>query len=63
MINEDETILDDPFLGCALTAFLQVAREQGAMPDSEETRRRAYELYEETLRGKNTVTASPRLEP
>ena len=49
--------------GVALTAFLQVAMEQGAMPDSEKTRRRAYDLYEETLRNKNTDTSSPRLEP
>jgi hypothetical protein len=62
MNTEDETILDNPFLGCALTAFLQVAREEGAMPDSEKTRRRAYELYEETLRDKNKVTLSRRLE-
>ncbi len=60
---EDETILDDPFLGCALTAFLQVAREQGAMPYSDKTRRRAYDLYEKTLRDKNMATSSPRLKP
>ena len=63
MNTEDETILDDLFLGCALTAFLQVAMEQGAMPDSEKTRRRAYELYEEALRDKSTITSSPRREP
>jgi len=62
MNTEDETILDDPFLGCALTAFIQVAREQGAMPDSEKTRRRAYDLYEETLRDKSTAIPTPRLE-
>jgi hypothetical protein len=62
MNTEDETILDDLFLGCALTAFLQVAMEQGAMPDSEKTRRRAYELYEESLRDKCTATLSRRLE-
>ena len=62
MNTEDETILDNLFLGCALTAFLQVAMEQGAMPDSEKTRRRAYDLYEEALRDKCTATSSPRRE-
>ena len=42
-----DNILDDLFLGCALTAFLQVAFEQQEMPDAETTRRRAYDLYEE----------------
>jgi hypothetical protein len=47
--------LDDMFFGCALTAFLQVASEQRAMPDKEATRRRAYRLYEETLREKHST--------
>ena len=63
MNTEDETILDNLFLGCALTAFLQVAMEQGAMPDSEKTRRRAYDLYEEALRDKCTAIPSPRRKP
>ena len=53
--------LDDVFLGCALTAFLQVAAEQRAMPDKEATRRRAYLLYEEALREKHgTPPARPK---
>ena len=63
MNTEYDTILDDLFLGCALAAFLQVALEQGAMPDSEKTRRRAYALYEENLRKKTTAIPSPRPEP
>ena len=63
MNTEYDTILDDLFLGCALTAFLQVAVEQRAMPDAEATRRRAYDLYEEALRTKNAAISSPRPEP
>ena len=55
-----DNLLDDLFLGCALTAFLQVAIEQGAMPDAETTRRVAYRLYEEALREKNAGTVTPR---
>ena len=63
MSSEQHDILDDLFLGCALTAFLQVAFEQRAMPDSEATRRRAYDLYEDALRAKNRAIPSPRPEP
>ena len=46
-------ILDDLFPACALAAFLeQAAREQG-WPNSEATRRRAYQLYEEALAVEN----------
>jgi hypothetical protein len=61
-INDDD-ILDSLFHGCALTAFLQVAIEQGAMPDAESTRRRAFDLYEQSLRAKNAVSPSPGPEP
>ena len=63
MSSDQTNILDDLFLGCPLTAFLQVAREQGAMPDSEATRRRAFDLFEHALRSKNEAILSPRLEP
>ncbi len=63
MSSDQTNILDDLFLGCALTAFLQVAREQGAMPDSEATRRRAFDLFEHALRSKNEAILSARLEP
>ena len=51
----DDDILDDLFLGCALAAFLEQANAQRDWPDSEATRRRAYELYEQALAGKNPV--------
>ena len=60
MNNNEEDILDSVFHSCALTAFLQVAIERGAMPDAETTRRVAYRLYEEALREKNAGTVSPR---
>ena len=53
MNNDPFDILDDLFLGCALRAFLEVAVEHKEMPDSEVTRRRAFNLYEEALRAKN----------
>ena len=63
MSSDQSNILDDLFLGCALTAFLQVAFEQRAMPDAETTRRRAYQLYEDALRARNGAIPSPRPEP
>jgi hypothetical protein len=63
MSTEYDNILDELFHGCALTAFLQVAFEQGAMPDAETTRRRAFDLYEQALRAKNAVSPSPEPEP
>ena len=56
MNNDPFDILDDLFLGCALTAFIEVATEYKQMPDSEATRRRAFNLYEEALRAKNGPT-------
>jgi len=47
-------VLTDPFHFCALRAYLEVATETGQRPpDSETTRLRAYQLYEETLAEKN----------
>ena len=34
------------FLTIALLAYVEVAREQGAWPDSEEVKKRAYREYE-----------------
>jgi len=45
-------ILDDLFHGCALQAFLEQAQIEGAWPDPEATRKRAYQLYEAALRRK-----------
>ncbi len=63
MTTEFDDIVDDLFLGCALTAFLQVAIEQQAMPDTETTRCRAYRLYEEAHRDQDVGKLLPRLEP
>ena len=49
----DDDILDDLFFGCALSAFLEQAHAQQGWPDSEATRRRAYQLYEEALAERN----------
>lgn len=49
----DDAIFDDLFHGCAWLAFITLLHEQGAAPDSETTRRRAYALYEEELRRVN----------
>jgi hypothetical protein len=63
MTTKYDDILDDLFLGCALTAFLQVAIKQRAMPDTEITRRRAYQLYEGALRARNGAIPSPGTAP
>jgi hypothetical protein len=47
-------ILDNPFHFCALRAYLEIAIETRQFPpDSETTRRLAYQLYEEALAEKN----------
>ncbi|MFM7590627.1 MAG: hypothetical protein ACKO85_02435 [Isosphaeraceae bacterium] len=48
-----ETILDDLFLGCALAAFVEMAKACQGYPESEPTRRLAYAYYEKALAGKN----------
>lgn len=48
MIKPDD-ILDDLFHGCALQAYLEQAARQQGWPDSEATRRRAFDLYERAL--------------
>lgn len=45
----DDAILDDLFHGAAWQAWLEQAALQQRPPDSEPTRRRAYELYEQAL--------------
>jgi hypothetical protein len=53
-------ILDNPFHFCALRAYLEIAAATGQFPpDSEATRRHAYQLYEEALAEKNAKTKSP----
>ena len=53
--NNDE-ILDDLFLGCALAAYLEQARIQHGWPDCEPTRKLAYRKYEDALAEKNART-------
>jgi hypothetical protein len=56
-------ILEDRFHFCALLAYLEIAIETcQSPPDSETTRRRAYQLYEEALAEKNAKTKSPSTE-
>jgi hypothetical protein len=50
----DPDLLDDLFLGCAFAAYVQQAQIQQGWPDSEATRRRAYQLYEEALAVNNS---------
>jgi hypothetical protein len=53
MTELDPEIFDDLFLGCALAAFLEQAAIQRGSPDSEATRRRAYQFYEDELKRKH----------
>ena len=49
-----DDLWDDLFHGCAWAAYLEVWQQTGQFPpDSETTRRRAYQLYEEVLAEKN----------
>lgn len=48
----DPMIADDLFHGCAITAFVELARLAGGWPSSEATRRRSYALYEIALASK-----------
>ncbi len=59
----DDSILDDLFPACALAAFLEEAYAQRGWPDSEATRQRAYQLYEQALAEKNgrPKAVAPRL--
>lgn len=56
-----DDLLDDLFHGCALVAFLEVARTTGWPPPPEATRALAYELYEDALAIKNG--SRPRRQP
>ena len=53
-------LLDDLFHFCALRAYLeQSAVEPAGVPDSEATRRRAFDYYEEALAEKNKPRTLP----
>jgi hypothetical protein len=45
----DSAIFDDLFQACALHAWLEQAAHTGGLPESEPTRVRAYQLYEDAL--------------
>lgn len=49
-----ETFLNDLFLGCALAAFVELAKACQGYPESEATRRLAYSYYEKALAEKKT---------
>jgi hypothetical protein len=63
MSSDYDEILDGLFFACALTAFLEQAHAQQTWPDSEATRQRAHQLYEQALAEKNgrarAVTPQP----
>jgi hypothetical protein len=48
-MDSPESILDDLFHGCALAAFVEQASRAGSWPESEDVRRRAYALDEQSL--------------
>ena len=53
-MSAGEDIWDSLFHGCAIRAYLETyARTKHFPPDSETTRLRAYQLYEEALAEKN----------
>jgi hypothetical protein len=60
MTGIDEEILDDLFHGCAFLAYMEQAALAQGPPDSEATRRRAYQLYEQALAEKNAGMAHDR---
>ena len=55
MTDAYDEILDGLFHGCALAAYLDQAAEQQGWPDSEATKRRANDHYEQALREKNAA--------
>jgi hypothetical protein len=63
-MTADDDILDSLFHFCALRAYLEIRAQTGQFPpDSETTRRRAYQLYEEALAEKNGRPRRPRSLP
>ncbi len=45
--------LDDVFHACAVTAYVDEAKDTGRHPDSEAVKRRAYQKYEAALKFNN----------
>jgi hypothetical protein len=48
-------LLDDPFHGAAVAAYVELARRVGGPPDPQATRDLAYRYYEEHLARKNAA--------
>jgi len=63
MADDYDEILDGIFHGCALAAYLDQAEVEQGWPSSEATRRRAYQLYEDSLRARKQAIPSPRRKP
>ncbi len=53
LADEPDDILDDPFHGAALAAFVELAAACGGVPDVEATRRLAFRYFEEALAEKH----------
>lgn len=53
MSDDPDEILDGLFHACAFAAFVEQAHARQGWPDSEATRQRAYQLYEQALAEKN----------
>ena len=58
-MTEADDIWDSLWHGCVWAAFLDEAAERRGPPDSEATKRRAYQYYEDALAEKNRRASSP----
>ena len=55
-----EEFLADPFHGCALIAYIEIAQETRKVPpDSELVRKRAYQYFEEEKQRRSTGDFQP----
>jgi hypothetical protein len=61
--TEYDDVGDSLWHGCALAAYLDQAAEQQGWPDSEATKRRANDYYEQALRERNAAKAAARERP
>jgi len=53
-VHSIDSLLDDLFHGCSLSAFVEQAKAQQTWPDAEPTRVKAYRMYEDALYEKNS---------
>jgi hypothetical protein len=59
-IPDQDDLWDSLWHGCVWAAYFDQMAEEGRFPpDSEATRRRAYDYYEQALREKNAAKAVP----